>query len=147
MNPELSQRHFEKDISPLSDARLLNLRGWEIKRGTYPNLDVLFKKDGRDSVMICFECTGWPETPPSIAVLTAQGATLNSPIKNSAFNHSPHPISGMVPFICLPGSREYHLHSSHVSDLWENHRHQETCRSLGKILERIWDAWLKAVNQ
>lgn len=40
------------------------------------------------------------------------------------------------PFLCLPGIHEYHIHSSHLNDPWENLRPRETYK-LRYIIHRV----------
>lgn len=47
-----------------------------------------------------------------------------------------HPDSGM-PFLCIPGIREYHAHPQHTGDSWLLHRPQGEGR-LTTVCERIW---------
>jgi hypothetical protein len=42
----------------------------------------------------------------------------------------------------MAGAREYHTHSSHVNDLWDNYKHRGGY-DLGGILHQLWSAWLK----
>lgn len=47
-----------------------------------------------------------------------------------------HPQTGL-PFICLPGVREYHNHPQHTGDSWLLHRHRHE-GDLIVICERLW---------
>jgi hypothetical protein len=42
----------------------------------------------------------------------------------------------------MRGSREYHTHESHISDIWDNYRGMPEF-SLGGIITQLWNAWLK----
>jgi hypothetical protein len=43
-----------------------------------------------------------------------------------------------LPFICLPGIREYHLHPAHTGDLWLLHRGKGGEGTLGFILDKLY---------
>ncbi len=47
-----------------------------------------------------------------------------------------HPATEM-PFLCIPGIREYHIHPQHTGDSWLLHRQQGEGR-LSTVCERIW---------
>lgn len=47
-----------------------------------------------------------------------------------------HPDTGL-PFLCLPGIREYHTHPQHTGDDWLLHRPTHEGR-LSNICERVW---------
>lgn len=47
-----------------------------------------------------------------------------------------HPDSGL-PFLCVPGIREYHDHPQHTGDAWLLHRHLAE-GSVSTICDRVW---------
>lgn len=47
-----------------------------------------------------------------------------------------HPTTGL-PFLCLPGIREYHIHPQHSGDSWLLHR-QAGEGTISNVCERVW---------
>jgi Predicted metal binding domain len=52
-------------------------------------------------------------------------------------------IATPQPFMCMAGIREYHTHSSHVGDLWENYRSSPDY-DLPGILVQVAEAFQKS---
>jgi hypothetical protein len=121
-------------------------RGWVLHAVEYPVVDVSFTSPGRTPLRVRFRCDEWNGKPPSIEVLREDGTPHASPWPpngnpSGVFHQGPHPTTGR-PFICMRGSREFHSHSSHAGDLWDNHRSHPD-NTLGGLLHQIWRAWLK----
>lgn len=142
MHEAASKAIFDSQVEKLSE-RLFKLRGWILHSNTYPVLDVSFQSDSRIPLRVRLVCDNWNEWPPSIQLLSIEGNTLSTIKRDPAgiFHKGPHPITRR-PFICTPGSREYHTHTSHVGDLWDNYKNQSGF-DLGGILTKIWRAWKK----
>ncbi|TLM62279.1 MAG: hypothetical protein FDZ69_13185 [Deltaproteobacteria bacterium] len=122
--------------------RVARLRGWTIYCIEYPAIDVGFIGESKD-IRVRMLCCDWDEMPPSIELLSLAGERLST-IRtgpDSVFNNSAHPVTG-YPFICMIGTREYHIHPSHTSDHWDNHKNKPG-NDLGGILTQVWNAWLK----
>src|SRR5689334_8392558 len=116
LNKEVSRVLFETQVGGLS-ARLLDLRQWTVKSMNFPVLDVAFAADGRTPLRVRLLCDDWNDRPPSVQLLSPDGDPLTQVARDPAgiFNNSAHPVTGR-PFICTPGSREYHTHTSHTAD-------------------------------
>jgi hypothetical protein len=142
MHELISRKLFDQQIAGLSE-RLAQTRNWIFHCLDYPVIDCEFRNSGRTPLRLRFQCNDWNALPPAIELLNADGTALTTLPSNSTnvFNSSAHPITGR-PFICMRGSREYHTHSSHTSDSWDNLKGLEAY-SLGGILTQIWHAWLK----
>lgn len=125
---------------------LAKLRGWTLHCIEFPLLDCEFGHTTAQPLRLHFHCDGWNTQPPSIELLTPAGKTLSKipGTSTGVFNGSAHPTTGK-PFICMRGSREYHTHSSHLTDLWEPLWNRSDM-SLGGILTQIWNAWRKEVG-
>lgn len=139
---ELASRSlFNQDVGNLTD-RLAEKRGWVFHNREYPVLDCEFREDGKTPLRLAFLCDNWNEIPPSITLLKPDGSPLQSLTNpTGVFNLSPHPVTGRF-FVCMRGSREYHTHFSHVTDLWESIKHLDSF-TLGGILTQLWQAWRK----
>jgi hypothetical protein len=151
MHTLASQALFQTQVEHIS-AKLASSRGWLVHKLEYPYVDLSFTADGRTPLRLCADCSEWNSEPPSIRLLSAAGVPLPSnpppaeisPNRTGVFNVSQHPTTGL-PFICSPGSREYHTHSSHINDHWDAYRRQ-TGYDLGGLLTRYWHAWLKGTG-
>jgi hypothetical protein len=141
MNATLSRTLFEDQTKHLS-KRLLDLRSWVINKMSYPILDVTFYHPGRKAIRIRLVCNEYDELPSSIELLSEDGFYLaQTPTGSNVINGGNHHKT-QRPFICSPGSLEYHTHQSHVNDLWENYK-GKSGYDLGGMLTQIHNAWLK----
>jgi hypothetical protein len=127
-------------------AEVAAARGWEFLKVEYPIIDVLFSAPGRTPLRLRMVCDDWNEKPPSFELLAADGTPHASPWPpggnpTSVFHPGQHEKTGR-PFICMRGSREYHVHSSHTNDLWDSHRTSQD-NTLGGLLHQVWMAWTK----
>ena len=87
----------------------------------------------------CFD-----ELPPAIAILKPDGSPWADPLPGGVFNAGPQSVQG-GPFICMRGAREYHTHSSHLNDKWENYRGQDGMGIVG-ILMQLAGVWRQAAK-
>lgn len=142
MNRAASIALFEEQTKDL-DGDLIEVRHWRVFSRSFPILDVGFEADHRVPFRVQMNCEDWNELPPSITLLSIDGEVLTKAPTGprSIFHQGPHPITKR-PFVCMAGSREYHTHSSHRSDSWENYR-LRSGYDLGGILTQIWSGWLK----
>ena len=143
MNKAASQAFFEEQTRPLQ-GDLLSVRRWRVFSLSFPVLDVGFETDGRRPFRVQMNCEDWNELPPSITLLSIEGTVLTAlPTgPTGIFHQGPHPITNR-PFVCMAGAREYHTHSSHTADVWDNYK-TKSGYDLGGILTRIWSGWLKS---
>ena len=145
MNRELSEELFKANTKFCGDGTLLSVRSWLVVSCSYPVIEVEFSIAGRESVRAKLMCDEWDELPPSVDLLDSKGIPLPrfpQGIGHNVFNNSAHPKTGR-PFLCTPGVREYHTHSSHIGDSWENYRNKDGF-DLGGILTQTWNAWKKS---
>jgi len=145
MHPAAAKMLFGDEVAHLTPA-LAQRRQWILHSRAYPLIDCSFLAPGRTTMRVQLHCDDWNDLPPSISLHDATGALLATTPPNpmNVFNSSAHPVTGR-PFICMRGSREYHTHSSHVTDLWEPLKGSSKY-SLGGILTQVWNAWLKGVG-
>jgi hypothetical protein len=133
---------FDEQLKGLTE-RLLRSRRWTLHQAAYPILDVSFGFDDRPGLRVRMRCDGWNSYPPSIELLHPDGTPFTAipPNPTGVFNASAHPATGK-PFVCMAGSREYHTHSSHLNDHWDNYRTRSS-HDLGGLLTQLWNAWRK----
>jgi hypothetical protein len=143
MNEAVSNALFQRDVQGLSE-RLLASRNWKLYGNEFPILDVGFRAEGRVELRVRLVAKNWNDEPPSVELLNSAGEFLTQLPRHpgSVFNNGIHPATGR-PFVCMAGAREYHIHSSHVNDSWENYK-RKAAYTLGGILTQLWNAWLKS---
>lgn len=136
---------FDSNLAAVS-GQLATTRRWTIHKIEFPIFDCEFCHPEKSHLRLYLNCGDWNTLPPRIGLLTAEGEplTVMPGSKTGVFNGSDHPIT-RKPFICMPGSLEYHTHKSHVADLWEPLR-DKSKMSLGGILTQIWNAWRKELT-
>lgn len=143
MHEAACRRLFDDAVAGLTHE-LCSTRGWTLVTSTFPILEVGFEAPGRTPFRVRLICDDWNELPPSVLLLDGSGAPLttlpSSP--GTPFNGSAHPTTGR-PFVCMVSTREYHTHTSHVGDRWENYR-DRAGYELGGILTQLWRAWQAA---
>lgn len=84
------------------------------------------------AVVVTLRCDNYDTEPPSVAFATDWAATAELPFE--AWPKGP----GMVarhhetgrPFLCRPGTREYHRHFQHGDDPWDKYRGRQRPRDL-----------------
>jgi hypothetical protein len=69
------------------------------------------------------EGRGYDAEPFRFSVLDANGVPLPGAAWPPGLHHSQHPVLD-VPFACVQGLYEYHLHPGHVADCWDRYRHR-----------------------
>jgi hypothetical protein len=141
----LSNAAFDRDVGRI-DSRSARIYDWTILQASYPTLDIIFNHSSAKPLRLRLDCTDWDELPPSIELLDANGKHLTGAPPNigNVYNGSAHPNTGR-PFVCMRGAREYHTHSSHTSDLWDNYR-DTSGMDLGGIVVQLWRAWKRSVG-
>ena len=142
MHPLASKALFEEHTRNLS-RELAKRRGWEIHSIEFPLIDCAFTTPGRTTLRLRLLCDDWNDLPPSISLHAADGTFLSKlpPNPTNVFNSGSHPVTGR-PFVCMRGALEYHTHSSHVEDLWENLKNNSNY-TLDGIITQLWSAWQK----
>jgi hypothetical protein len=140
MNRVISENIFSEQTQYLADQRLVELRGWIIHQISYPVIDITFNKEGRAGFRVRLLCQDWDGKPPSVELLSVDGNYLIRLPQGSGVLNSGHHLITRRPFICSPGSLEYHTHPSHIADRWENYKNRSGF-DLGGIISQIWSAW------
>lgn len=137
----LAKANFERDVAVMTDG-FAALNKFIVHARDYPVLDVTIEHT--KPLRLRFRGDGFDELPPAIAILKLDGTPWTDPLPGGIFNGGPHSVQG-GPFICMRGAREYHTHSSHVSDKWENYRMQDGMGIVG-ILMQLAGVWRRDVK-
>ncbi len=142
MDASVSRKKFERGVAvvdPTADDAI-SLGGWALREWAYPHLRIVFTHPkSRREVEFRFSFDGWDQQPPSLALhdpVTGLELPWEKWPKGGWSAGNPHPTTNK-PFLCLPGIREYHIHSSHLNDPWENYRTRASYH-LSHILHRVW---------
>jgi hypothetical protein len=146
VNKAASKALFDEQVQQLQ-GEILESRKWRVFSRDFPVLDVAFVSPGRQPLRVQMHAEDWNELPPSIRLLNLEGEWLtNVPAmalgQSNIFNPNAHPSTGK-PFICMAGARDYHTHTSHTNDLWDNYKNRPGYDLVG-ILRQIWLGWLKS---
>lgn len=142
MHPLLARKRFNAGLEGLT-AELCELRSWTVIARNWPVLDIVFSAPARTALRTRWHCDKWSAVPPGIELLEADGRPVARSLANPSgiFHDGPHPITAR-PFICMPGSREYHTHDSHLDVDWDALRALPRYRLL-EIVSQVWSGWLK----
>lgn len=145
MHPAASKAKFDAEVALLTPD-YLRVKRWTLWSAAYPMLDLTI--EAKRPLRLRVDCDNWNEAPPSVALLSQEGAFLTEaevqPLAGSIFNHSAHEQTGR-PFVCMRGVREFHTHSSHRHEVWDIHRAEEGNNILG-IVSQITRALRKIVG-
>jgi len=148
VDPAVSKAKFDRELAQFYDLEDdYRQRGWWILRATFPEILVAFVQPKLSPPAVIFgatlDFTNYDLWPPSVRIVNpftkvpymhAQlptkltrrvplAANPGQPVRPYSFQelmvtHGPDKI----PFICLPGIREYHEHPAHTGDSWLLHR-------------------------
>ena len=142
MHPAATHALFEEETRHFSEA-LCKRRGWIMHSLTFPIINVTYTAPGRMPLRLTYACDNWNDLPPSIRLENPDGTPLHqlTPNPSGVFHPGPHNVTGL-PFVCMRGSREYHTHPSHVTDLWDGIRGGSSY-TIGGIMTQVWNGWLK----
>ena len=142
MHPAAAKALFEEQVQHLTSA-LCERRGWIMHALAYPIINISYTAPGRTPLRMTYRFDDWNDHPPSIRLEDPHGTPLQQLLPNptGVFHAGPHNVTNL-PFVCMRGSREYHTHPSHVSDLWAPISAGGQY-DIGGILTQIWHAWLK----
>ena len=142
VDPTVSRTKFERETAALLGQRWdLQRRGWFIMDATFPKVFVIFAKPDMPATPVVFgveiNFTDYDLEPPSVVLvnpftrepytfqdLSAKGVALwhLKPGENTLGNFLQAETPDAIPFVCFPGTREYHRHPAHTGDSWLLHR-------------------------
>ena len=141
MDSTVSRRKFEGEVRSLKAeaSDFAGARGWRVLVATYPTFSVVLRHPASHrEIEFRFTCNDWDEQPPSLTLHHSEdGRELTWdewPIGGWDV-HASHTSTGR-PFLCLPGIREYHTHTSHLNERWDGYRLRGTYRLLN-IVDRV----------
>ena len=166
VDPAVSRAKFEREVTELWDRRWeLHKRGWMLMDATYPKVFVIFAKPEIHPQAVLFGVEVdfanydlWPLSLKLVNPFTRAPFTyaelkgkqigfyrlrqLNERVEQEDFLQSEDPNG--IPFVCLPGIREYHEHPAHTGDSWFLHRGKGV-GTLYYLLEKLFDHGIQPV--
>jgi hypothetical protein len=175
VDPAVSRAKFEREIANYRQLEQEYIqRGWWLVRAEFPQVFVVFGAPQLKPPAVVFgallEFTNYDLWPPSVLLVDP---FTRVPYK---MNELPSPLpramlpvpgegegSGMpvevqvqtlmqayneedVPFLCLPGVREYHEHPAHTGDPWLRHRRSGE-GTLHFLLEQLYRYGVQPINR
>jgi hypothetical protein len=165
VDPAVSSLKFEEELSIFlrrQDAQ--RRRGIILLSSDFPNLEFMFlathlhPSPAAFGIRINFE--NYDLQPLSIQVinpftgelLKANQVAVPFLRKNPSSPMAP-PLSLLqfespdgIPFFCMPGVREYHLHPYHTGDSWLLHRKNGGEGTLGYLLDKLHEYGINSLN-
>lgn len=152
MHPAVSRELVDGAVDQIAgNAALLVDRGWTLLSREFPVLRMgIIHRTTCALRVFEFYFADWNDQPPALRLVDAEThAPIPGerwPTNGSYWHHGGW--SGTVgtpgaPFMCMPGIREYHNHSSHLADLWANYKDLDAF-SLGNIVSQVSDVYQKS---
>ncbi len=153
VDPTVSRAKFERELVEYRKLETEHQRrGWWILKAEFPEVFTVFAAPQLRPSPVVFgallDFTNYDLWPPSVQVVDPftrepySGHNLPVPflrrVPQAAVMSEEQPNDGripvqqlmqfhqpdQVPFLCLPGVREYHQHPAHTGDLWLLHRNR-----------------------
>ena len=144
VDPLVSHTKFDREISEYRtlEEEHYRTRGWFLVKAGWPEAIVVLTSYKTAPAIILaavrFDYTNYDAEPPSVRIVNP---FTGQPLKSSEIllpilrkvvspDGSPQPPQPLlqaaspdsVPFLCIPGVKEYHDHPAHTGDAWELHR-------------------------
>ena len=175
VDPEVSRTKFNREIEEyLLHEESYRSRGWFLVKSDWPTAIVILasNKTGPPTIVLSvqFDYSNYDAEPPSVRMIDPfsgrplLGRELTTwlpravpgpevPVPGGGMmerNTQPQPLMQAhspeeLPFLCIPGVKEYHDHPGHSGDLWEIHRSSGEGR-LVQLLEVISTYGLEPVT-
>lgn len=159
-DPQVVKLKFDKELKLFNDSREnYRKRGIIMTHVDYPNMYISFFKINLIPVPLIFTVRinfdDYDFVPLSVRFVdsfTLQPlADFKFPfLRKISDNSNPQNLiqknKGKLPFLCIPGIREYHSHPAHTGDSWFLHRKKGGEGGLGFIIENLFTYGLSAVD-
>jgi hypothetical protein len=140
IDPAVSRAKFDREVAAYHEqAATYRARGWLLLDTTYPHVLIAFAKEGRPPMIVFgaqIDFTNYDFWPPSVVLVDPLSGTpytagtvpvglvrlVGTPRRPELFPLLQATSPDAVPFVCLPGIREYHEHPAHTGDSWLRRR-------------------------
>jgi Predicted metal binding domain len=162
IDPAISKAKFEEELRHFFQAEAAQrLRGILLLKAEFPDILIQFAAPQLQPPAILFtvkfNLDNYDLLPISVRFV--------HPFSFQNTNQVVHPMPRMVagpigmsvqnmiqqdpatpPFLCIPGTREYHSHPAHTGDDWLLHRRKGGEGTLGFLIEKIYEYGTQAVS-
>lgn len=157
MDTNVSRIKFNREVESLLNIQsALRKRGWIIESTIYPIVRVTFLATGVTppvaAITVDVDFTNYNICAPSVRFLhPVQFTPLYIPALRKLQNGTTQNLmiqehqKTKEPFLCLPGTYQYHIHPQHDGDLWDMHRYSGE-GTLYFILEHIWQYCINSIR-
>lgn len=164
VDPVVSMKKFEQETGQFCESAAIHRsRGIIMLDRRFPNIKIAFCSPQIKPFPIVFavniDFTNYDLEPLSVRFINPFSFELISHQELSHdFKRKINGINGQpqfqklclelhgLPFICLPGIREYHEHPDHSNDPWLTHRGKGGEGTLGFIIDKLWEYGIQALN-
>lgn len=166
IDPEVSQAKFDEEVKMFMDAYDIHRkRGVMILECKFPDLYLAFAAPTLIPAPIVFAVkinfTNYDLEPLSVVFVdpfTLQPLKANQVLVPFLRNIGQEgqvvpqallqaePVPDAVPFLCIPGVREYHNHPAHTGDSWLLHRKVAGEGTLGFIVDKLFNYGISPLN-
>jgi hypothetical protein len=154
VDPDVTKLKLDREVEAWqASAPLYRRRGWLLLDRQGAQIDVGFLAQlslGGQSVPVMAACvrldyTNYDVWPPSVEFIDPRTGDYVAPVVQAIMQTDEGPRNILVsghpetdrPFLCVPGTRQYHSHPQHSGDLWLLHRGARE-GSLVTVCDRIW---------
>ena len=150
VDPAVSRAKFDREVASYKEYEDVYIRGgWWLLRAEFPQVFIVFGTPSLKPPAVAFgallDFTNYDFWPPSVRLVDPftqepyRGRELPNLLKRRVPAQLDAQLAGLgqafveqplmqfhdpedVPFLCLPGVREYHEHPGHSGDSWLLHR-------------------------
>jgi len=152
----VSAEKYNQELELFSQAKSINLkRGIILLDAQFPNVYIAFVATKLSPPPLVFAVKinfdNYDFEPPSVIFINPftsepllQSAQVGIPFwRKISNNQAPQQLlqqnQNALPFLCIPGVREYHKHPAHTGDSWFLHRKSGGEGSLGYLVEKLYE--------
>jgi hypothetical protein len=151
VDPAVARQKFDREVADYRKLEDVYLRrGWFLLKAEFPEVFVAFAAPQLEPAPlvlgVLMDFTDYDYQPPSVKIVhpitrapykgrelptrLLRAVVVNNPeivFPPGVVAMKPQPLmmahsEDDIPFLCLPGVREYHEHPAHTGDLWALHR-------------------------
>jgi hypothetical protein len=159
IDTDISRQKFETDIAKLKDAEAnYRARGIFVIKAEFPDVIIAFMAPQLAPASLIFATlinySNYDLEPLSVRFINL--FTLQDQIQPVNVLYKIEGVAQLqnyvqqdevgLPFLCLPGVKEYHEHPAHSGDNWFLHRNVGGEGSLGYIIDKLYLHGVKPIN-
>lgn len=167
VDPEVSQAKFDEEVKMFMDSyEIHRKRGIMVLECKFPDLYLAFAAPALIPAPIVFAVkinfTNYDLEPLSVVFVdpfTLQPMKANQMVMPPFLRNigqegqvvpqallQAEPVPDAIPFLCIPGVREYHSHPAHTGDSWLLHRKVAGEGTLGFVVDKLYLYGISSLN-